>query len=348
MKYLLNTWYVAAWADEISAADLLARTLLEQPILFFRDSQGSVQAIYDRCPHRFAPLHEGKRVGDSIQCAYHGLHFDGSGACAHNPHGDGKIPKAACVRSYPVVERDGLIWFWPGDVALADESSIADFAFYQQAPAAAKGKGYLPTKANYELLSDNIMDLSHVDYLHPDTLGGGALSSARAEVQELPDNKVRISWWAPNEAPPPAFGAHLKDPSIADVWADVVWHPPGYMLLRSGATEPGAAVEDGPHSVNLHLMTPQDAGNTHYFYANTRSFERDNQPLNDFIQQMLLGVFANEDKPMVEAQQRQMGNVDLLGLNPVLLPVDAGAIRCRRVLKRLIDSESAVLQAKSA
>lgn len=343
MKYLLNTWYVAAWADELIEGGLLARTIVEQPIVFFRDTLNQVRAIYDRCPHRFAPLHDGKLVGDSIQCAYHGLHFNGSGACTLNPHGEGNIPKAACVRSFPVVERDDLIWVWTGEVALADENLIPDFAFYKEAPEAAKGKGYLPTQANYELLSDNIMDLSHVDFLHPDTLGGGALSSARAQVEELPESKVRISWWAPNDVAPPAFGSQMENPNNADVWADVVWHPPGFMLLRSGATPTGQPVEEGPHSVNLHLMTPQDAGNTHYFYANTRSFERDNHELNGFIQHMLVGVFSNEDKPMVEAQQRQIGSVDLLSLSPVLLPVDAGAIRCRRVLKRLVDAESAAL-----
>jgi vanillate O-demethylase monooxygenase subunit len=341
MSYLLNTWYVAAWADELAQGALLARTLLEQPVVFFRDSHGSVRAIHDRCPHRFAPLHLGTLVGDSIQCAYHGLHFDGNGACTHNPHGEGVIPKAACVRAYPVCERGAILWIWMGEPAKADENLIPDFSFFEKELPTAKGKGYLPTKAHYELLSDNIMDLSHVDFLHPTTLGGGALSSARAEVEELPGDRVRISWFAPNDVAPPAFGSQLANPNNADVWADVVWHAPGLMLLRGGATEAGRPIEEGPHSVNLHLMTPQDAGYTHYFYANTRTFERENHALNEHIQEMLLGVFAAEDKPMVEAQQRQMGGADLLSLNPVLLPVDAGAMRCRRTLRRLIEAEKA-------
>ena len=339
MSYLLNTWYVAAWADEIKPGALLARTILEQPIVFFRDSQNVLRAIYDRCPHRFAPLHEGTLVGDSIQCRYHGLRFNGEGACTHNPHGEGNIPKAACVRAFPVCERDAIAWIWMGESANADESLIPDYSFFERALPTAKGKGYLPTKANYELLSDNIMDLSHVDFLHPSTLGGGALSRTPAKIEELPGDQVRINWWAANEVAPPAFAAHVPHPNQADVWADVIWRAPGLMLLRAGATAPGNSREDGPHSVNLHLMTPQDDRNTHYFYANTRTFEAENQGLNEFIQQMLIGVFADEDKPMVEGQQMRMERTDLLNMNPVLLSIDAGAIRCRRVLKRLIASE---------
>lgn len=345
MSYLLNTWYIAGWADELAQGGMLGRTIVEQPIVFFRNSQGVIQALADRCPHRFAPLHMGKIVGDSVQCPYHGLRFDGSGQCTHNPHGDGSIPKAACVRAFAVAERYGAIWVWPGDSSLANDGLIPDFSFLDEAPTHAKGHGYLPTRAHYELLSDNIMDLSHVDFLHPDTLGGGALSRTRATIEELPNDRVRISWWAPDDVPPPAFGAHLEDPTRADVWAEVIWHAPGLMLLGSGATPPGCPRDEGPVTWNLHLMTPQDAANTHYFFANTRSFEQDNAQLNAFVQEMLIGIFAGEDKPMVEAQQRQIGEVELLGLSPVLLPVDAGAVRCRRVLRRLIETERTAAQA---
>lgn len=129
MSYLLNTWYVAGWAEELAQDALLARTLLEKPIVFFRDSQG-----VDRCPHRFAPLHIGKIVGDSVQCPYHGLRFGGGGQCTHNPQGKGNIPKAACVRSCPVVERHAAIRIWPGDPTLANDALIPDFSLFEQAP----------------------------------------------------------------------------------------------------------------------------------------------------------------------------------------------------------------------
>ncbi|PVZ42521.1 aromatic ring-hydroxylating dioxygenase subunit alpha [Pseudomonas sp. CC120222-01a] len=340
MKFLLNTWYMAAWADELDDGALLGRTIAGKKLVLFRDGTGKLQALDDRCPHRFAPLSTGRLVGDSVQCPYHGLQFNGDGKCTHNPHSE-TIPKAACVRSYIAEERHSVLWVWLGDQALAKESEIPDLGFFVAAPQHAKGKGYLPTAANYELLSDNIMDLSHVDYLHPTTLGGGALSRTKAEVEEIPGNKVRISWNAPNDVAPPAFAHYLEQPENSDVWAEVVWNPPGLMFLNSGAAPAGRPREEGPFTRNLHIMTPQDGQFTHYFFANTRLFEQDNAELNAFIQPMLLNVFANEDKPMVEAQQVQMGEGELLNMNPVLLTVDAGAIRCRRVLKRLIEEEQA-------
>ena len=164
MRALKNIWYMAAWDDEIPAGRLFHRTVLEKPILFFRDGQGTVRAIGDRCPHRFAPLHLGTLVGDAVQCKYHGLQFGGEGKCVHNPHGP--IPSAAKVPAYPIVERYGAVWIWPGDPALADPATLPAFPVLDPEKFAA-GHGYLKPKANYELESDNIMDLSHIEFLHP-------------------------------------------------------------------------------------------------------------------------------------------------------------------------------------
>src|ERR1700679_24144 len=95
--YLRNNWYQAAWASELSDAPL-ARTLLDEPIVFFRTGAG-IAALQDRCPHRFAPLSAGRFQGGTVRCGYHGLTFDGSGRCVHNPYGP--ITEPMKVRSYP-------------------------------------------------------------------------------------------------------------------------------------------------------------------------------------------------------------------------------------------------------
>ena len=125
--YLRNVWYVAAWDHEVPADRPLARTILGERLVFFRDADGRPQALFDRCPHRFAPLSMGKVVDGCIQCPYHGLQFGGDGACTRNPHGSGLIPKAAQVRSYPVVERWSVLWIWIGDAAQADPELIPNF-----------------------------------------------------------------------------------------------------------------------------------------------------------------------------------------------------------------------------
>src|ERR1700722_17775273 len=154
MDTLKNAWYVAAWADEISSLGLLGRTLLNEPILIFRKRDGSAVAIGGRCPHRFAPLHLGRHMGDSVQCGYHGLEFGADGRCTRNPHGNGTKPVSATVAVYPLVERHGMLWIWMGK-RQPDPSLIPEeFAFVADA-GRAHVKGQLHVAANYLLLVDN-------------------------------------------------------------------------------------------------------------------------------------------------------------------------------------------------
>ncbi len=125
MNFLRNAWYCAGWAADLGA-EPITRTYLNEPVLLYRMRDGRAVAIGERCPHRFAPLHKGKLRDDCIECPYHGLRFDASGACVHNPHGDGAIPKAARVKAYPLVEQYGALWIWMGDPSLADESALID------------------------------------------------------------------------------------------------------------------------------------------------------------------------------------------------------------------------------
>ncbi len=340
MAFLRNAWYMAAWSDEIPAGELFNRTILGEPVLLYRQENNAIAAIGNRCPHRFAPLSMGKLCDNAVQCPYHGLRFDHTGACVHNPHGDGKIPNAARVKSYPVTERHLAIWIWMGDAELADHSQIPNYQFLSEAKPTARNTGYLYSTCNYQLLCDNIMDLSHVDFLHPTTLGGGALSRVGAKVSELEANRVSIVWEANNEIAPPAFAAHMPDPSaLADVWSEVIWSPPSMMHLSAGVTMPQAPRSDGVSSSNLHIMTPETDTTSHYFFANTRSFLQDDGDFNSFIDKILVGVFAEEDKPMVEGQQQLMGTAEFWSLKPLLLPADAGAIRARRILDRMIAAE---------
>ncbi|WP_162248219.1 MULTISPECIES: Rieske 2Fe-2S domain-containing protein [unclassified Sphingomonas] len=111
--FLQNAWYPVAWCDEISADAILARKILGRELALYRDVEGQARAMVNRCPHRFAPLSLGKRIGDAIQCPYHGLHFGPDGRRVHNPHGDGAVPDIG-VQAFPVREQHKLIWAWMG------------------------------------------------------------------------------------------------------------------------------------------------------------------------------------------------------------------------------------------
>ena len=181
MKFLKNAWYVAGWGHELARDQLLGRRLFDQPVVLFRRQDGTPAAIADYCPHRFAPLSLGRLKGDAIECGYHGLQFDASGACVHNPHGTGLIPKACRVPSYPLVERHGILWIWPGEPQKAAETEVPDFS-YLVAPGRKTVFGMAPVAANYELIADNLMDASHTQYVHQDLLGTEAFTRSKHDV----------------------------------------------------------------------------------------------------------------------------------------------------------------------
>ena len=336
MSFIQNSWYIAAWADEIGPETLLARTIAGTPVVMF-GTEGGATALLDRCPHRFAPLSRGRKQAGGVACGYHGLAFNAAGACIHNPHGP--ITRALKVQAHPCVKRHEAIWMWPGDPDRADPALIPDLSFIDQSPASAKCHGYMPMAADYRLGIDNIMDLSHVDYLHPNTLGGGALTRAKATLTQDAAS-VRISWLADNCAAPPAFAAHFPDPAgLAEVWTNVIWYPPGVMVLEAGAAPAGRPRSEGVNSFSLHVMTPETGRTTHYFYANARTFKLDDVAFNEELSAFLYGIFSGDDKPMLEAQQSRMGDGDFWDLKPALLSIDSGAVAARRRLEQMIAKE---------
>jgi vanillate O-demethylase monooxygenase subunit len=340
-SYLRDVWYAAGFADEFVAGTPVARTFFGEPLVLFRTDAGGIAALADRCPHRFAPLSAGKVCdgGRAIECPYHGLRFGSDGRCVHNPHGNGATPKAAAVRAYAVRERDRLVWLWAGDAARADESLIPDFSRVTSAPEQATARGYLPSACDFQLLIDNILDLTHADYVHAGVLGSGALTRCKPLVTDPGARSVHIAWISSGDLAPNAFDTHLRQQGQpTDQWTDVTWTAPGCMLLNVGATLQGEPRERGVDTLNLHLATPETATSCHYWYWTTRNFALDPRANAD-IQRFVRHAFEQQDKPMLEAQQRRIGGAEFWSLKPVLLPGDAGAVRVRRKLQQLIAQE---------
>lgn len=347
MTYLRNTWYVAGMQDELLPGQLLARTYLDEPVVLFRNAAGEPQALVDRCPHRFAPLSAGKLCdsGNSLQCGYHGLQFNGKGACISNPHGDGKIPSAAVVRSYPIVEKFGLLWIWMGEVALADAATIPDMSCFDRKDNHV-ASSYLLIESNYTLETDNILDLSHIEFLHPGSLGSDAVKSALTEVKQEGDTVWSMRQTVNEIMPELLYHMTGMQPGTpVDRWIDVRWNAPANMLLFAGATETGRPRSEGRASEFPHLFTPQTKKSTHYWFAvclNKLDWP-DGAQRAPMTLQGITGPFTHEDKPMLEFQQARMGDADFWSLKPVLLPSDAPGVRARRVLDGLIAAEQRAL-----
>lgn len=340
MTFLKNAWYAAGWQDEIGE-DLFHRRILGEDILLVREGGQKFRALRNRCPHRFAPLHLGHLVDDVIECAYHGLQFALDGTCVHNPHGSGTIPPNCAVKTYPVVARHLLVWIWMGDPDHADPAAIPDLDGLDPERFAIN-KGYMHTPANYEYLTDNIMDLGHIEFLHKGLLGSEAVRRAEVDVRQE-GTVVYSNRLTRAEILPPALDALFETCGApVDRWLDVTWFAPGNMQLMVGVAPAGAPERVGRQAPGVHLMTPETGQSTHYFWSNARDFRRDDAELHAALDEGFALAFEHQDKPMIIAQHEAIGGEDFWDMQPVVLEGDAGAVRARRILRKMIRAEMAL------
>jgi len=338
--FLKDCWYAAAWEEELGDS-LLERTICGEKLVLFRAGDGAPAALSGVCPHRFASLARGQRIlPDRLQCPYHGLQFDRSGACVHNPHGT--IPPAVRLKRYEAVGRHSLIWLWWGDPDAADEALIPDFSCIGSERYRTI-RGMILARANYQLVTDNLMDLSHVGFLHAGGLGSESIQNGKHEVFQS-GTTIDSNRWCP-DAPASAvwdalFGNYGKN---VDHWLDMRWDAPASMLLDVGVAPAGNRRRDGITQWGAHILTPESETSTLYFWASVRDFGLDNDAMDGQIRAAIEFAFGSEDKPMIEDVQRNMGGKSFDEMRPLLLPFDKGAILARRLLADLLSQKKSLL-----
>ncbi len=340
--YLKNAWYVACWSAELGDA-LITRTICEKPVLLYRKQNGDAVALGNLCPHRFAPLHMGKRIGDTVQCGYHGMVFGQSGHCVLNPHRGGVISPAMRVDAWPVIERYGAVWLWAGAPDEADEALIPDFSCYA-APGFATIRGLMDVEANYELITDNLLDLTHADFLHEGTLSSESITISKLDTPEA-GTTVWANRWCPDGLPPPVWGGimgmelglGLETP--IDHWLYFRWDAPAHLLLDVGITPVGKTREQGIWVFTGHHLTPVSPTRTLYYWTVVRCHGIGNPDVEAFWQGSIDYAFAVQDKPMIEAQQAALAGRAMGAMEPVAIPADLAGAKARRMLARLRSGE---------
>ena len=229
--WMRNCWQVIAFANEIGATPL-ARTVCNEPIVLFRTSSGEAVALADRCPHRFAPLSLGRVIGDEIQCGYHGLCFDRDGTCVRVP-GQDQVPARTRVRKYPLLERHTFAWVWLGEAALADPALVPDFHWMDD-PSWACVPGYHHFGANYQLVNDNLLDLSHESFVHEETIGNESVAESPAAVT-LQGNTMRVHRDMFDIDAPPFYKRTTGFTGRIDRWHTNTFSPPGLHIIENGS-----------------------------------------------------------------------------------------------------------------
>lgn len=338
--FVRNAWYVAAWDHEVTRS-LKRRIILDEPVLLFRKDDGTAVALEDRCCHRQAPLSMGKLVGNVVHCPYHGLQFDPTGKCVKVPSQE-KIPPNARVKAYPVVERYHWLWIWMGDPAKADPALIEDFHFLDD-PAWRFGGNYLHVESNYLLLVENLLDTTHLPFLHPDTLGTDAFARSEFEVSREGD-RITVARWLMNEPPAPFHKqmGEFPDGMKVDRWQITHYGPPSFIKLDVGSAPAGAGArttaERGKRWMNmwnLNAITPETEKTAHYFFAQAYNFKLGERWISDMLAKQIRDIFL-QDMAMVKAQQQNMD----LGPSPVVnLGQDKAWVAMRGIVDRLIKEE---------
>ena len=326
---LRNRWYVAGWADQF-ARELTTRTILNEPIVFYRTSQGEVAALTDRCPHRLAPLSRGRLVGNALQCGYHGLVPNSAGRCARVPTSI-TVPEWAHVKRYPAAELDGFLWIWIGRAADADVNLITRFACNTD-PKHVPSRSDSRINAHYQLVIDNLLDLSHAQYLHADSPGNDDFYKA-CGVVALDGTPVYDRRTVYNTTAPPAFEPILGAGKRIDFWMDARVTPPGEYYLEVGVTPAGQPREKGNGILSAQLLTPESETSTLYHWTVCRDYDLENAALTNLWRDAVVAAFEH-DRAMIEAQQQAVGSHNIVGNGgPVVTADESGvAARCRAVI----------------
>lgn len=340
--WVRNAWYVVAWDHEIpaaSSASLFRRIVLGEPLLVYRRANDEVVTLADRCCHRHAPLSAGRREGDCVRCGYHGLLFDAQGQCVEIPGLD-QPPAKARVRCYPTMVHRGWIMVWMGNPDLADPSLLPD-NFSCQHPDWRYQPGYLHYDTPWTLIADNLLDFSHISYVHAATLGGtDRIARVRPTVQAI-DRGVRVQRRVPS-VPPPAYYRPLWNyQGLIDRWIDYTFTLPGILLMHSGARPSGAPEDDPTSGIRFHscqALTPETAHSTHYFFQESHRADQGDDTSAAGLFQGLLQAF-HEDRKMISAQWQNLA----LASGDAMLPLamDSALAQFRRTLETAVAAEVA-------
>jgi vanillate O-demethylase monooxygenase subunit len=344
--FIKNAWYVAAWADEVTAKPV-ARRILNEPVVLFRDEAGKAAALLDMCCHRGAPLSCGKVVPTGLECGYHGMVYAGDGACVHIP-GQVHIPAKARVKSYPLVEKDALLWIWPGDPAAADPSTIVGYPFHNDAAHWPHQHTMYPIEGSASLMVDNLMDLTHLGYVHVGTIGGYPQSHVDAIMDTQPtETGLKFTRWLLDSPAPPTYKKAV--PTLADRidrWQEFEFVAPAVVLQWVGATDAGTGAydrgkRDGGFSMRIfHGLTPETETTCHYFWSTLNGFAPNDPASTQKIFDEVSAAFR-EDQYIVQQQQMRLKELGEDGL--VNIVADGARVHMRRVLEKLLARETQVL-----
>lgn len=354
--FVKNAWYNAGWdymftqsqKNSLTQAKgaLVARKIAGERVVLYRKPTGAIVALEDRCAHRQAALSLGQKEGDNIRCMYHGLRFGPDGKCNEIP-GQDHIPPKACVRAFPVVERDNWVWVWMGDPARADEKLIPH-AIGPGNPDWNVKTSQMHVNASYRLEIANLADLTHLVWIHRDTLGAPDPTTREKYTHIKPTftmlpNGMRTEYVV-RKSPISTFLSHLFPPgTLFDLHFDITHTIPCTWVLHFRvhvADDLDAGTPTGPLIADTwtsQAVTPNDAESVDYYYSWGAAKHCEFPGLSELLRDNLDDAFT-EDRQVLEAQHVRIQEKP--NFPTVSIIHDAGPSKMLRLLDEMLRAEA--------
>lgn len=342
LEFPRNQWYVAGHAQDFGRK-LFSRWILGEPICFYRRIDGGLVALVDRCIHRQMPLTMGRLKGDNVECGYHGILYGDDGRALRIPSQE-FVPPACRVHRYPLVESGGLVWIWMGDPDEADEALLPDHPWLDD-PEWTVVRGTLHMNARAMLINENLLDLSHVSYLHPETIGSTDVAEAPIAT-DFDDRSVRVTRSMSGAMSPPLFAKVMGLEGEIDRHQVAEFVAPGFHISHLTAKASGDPDESTGGAAEfkhkaIHCITPEHAHSTHYFWAVTRNYRLDDEEVSQIWKEGSPQVFT-QDIEAAEAIERVISAYEPGYPTELNIKVDGGPLRARRIVESLLAAERTV------
>jgi len=333
--YPRNQWYVAAFSDELGRTPI-HRMLFGDPVVLYRQEDGTPIALFDRCPHRGMRLSNGGTlIGDNIQCNYHGIQFAPNGRACLIPSG-GTPTSALSVHRYPLQEVSGWIWAWAGDPERADPALITDHAELGLTDPGlfAYFGARLDATSNYLYSFENLVDATHISFLHHGLIDNGNVA-AHPYTIEQEGNRVRMRRMFKNEILPPMLVRAMQlSGGPVDRTLDLVSYAPNICVVRQEYTEVGRPDLPVREIRLIFGITPSGPKSGYQFVAVAQSYENHHPALFDDLRHLLM-----EDVVALDDVQKLFDLLEPDRTPEVSVRSDEGAIRTRRLIARQIADE---------
>ena len=334
-----NCWYPLTWSREVTRA-LSRHRILGMDLVVYRSEAGAPVALDDACPHRLAPLSMGKLKGDAVECGYHGMTFGRDGRCIRIP-GQPMIPPNARVPSYPLHEKMGLVWIWPGDPARADPALIYDLPQYGAAGWHEAEGDALRIGTNYLNLADNLCDPAHVSFVHLSTLGNAASEEIPVE-HSFSERGVLVWRWIKNALPIPIFAKYGNFRGHVDRWHYYDYRAPSIAVIDFGSADAGAIADPADRDAGLrifacHFITPVDDHSCIDHWLHVRNFALRDADVDQRLHADFRIAFTEDKEILERIEQVERAGQDF---KRIRLGIDAAPQRMRRIVERMAAAET--------